>query len=310
MDKLGSSNTRVLLTGSNGLLGQKLTDFIIQKTNYLLCCTSQGVNRNPNDAGYDFVQLDLLDKDGLKALIQEFQPSHIIHCAAMTSVEACEQEAEKCQQLNVDLVGDLANWAREFDYHLTFLSTDFVFDGKNGPYKEGDPVKACNAYGQSKIEAEALILGSGCRAAILRTILVYGVIADKNRSNLVLWAKQKLEKGEKINVVDDQWRMPTWVDDLAMTCILSVEKNAKGIFHISSEQQYSIIEAVYEIADFWGLDKSLISPVHAADIGQAENRPQRTGFYLDKAKTELGYVPTSFKESLNYIDQQIKYYNS
>lgn len=308
MDKLGNTSTRVLLTGSNGFLGQKCTDFILEKTNFTLCCTSQSPNRNPNDTGYRFVQLDLLDNEGLVDLMEEFQPTHILHTAAMTAVEACEQDPILCQKLNVDVVKLLTEVAVIKNIHLTFLSTDFVFDGKNGPYKEIDETNSCNAYGASKIAAEQIILASSAKAAILRTILVYGVIADKKRSNLVLWAKSKLGAKEAIKVVNDQWRMPTWVDDLADACILCIEKSATGIFHISSEKMYSVLEAVQEIADYWGYDKSLISPISAAEIGQSENRPQKTGFILDKAKKELGYQPTSFRDSLPLIDQQIKFY--
>lgn len=307
MDELKNSR-RVLITGSNGFLGQKLTDVLVEKQKFQICCTSQGPNRNPNTMGYEFVQLDLLDTEGLISLIDSFKPTHIVHTAAITSVEICEAEPDKCKKLNIDVVSTIAELCRSKDIHLTFLSTDFVFDGKNGPYDELSPSNPCNAYGQSKLMAEQAITGSGCRAAILRTILVYGIIADKKRSNLVLWAKSKLEAKEPIKVVSDQWRMPTWVDDLAKACILSIEKNAEGIYHISSDKMFSIQEAVEEVAAFWGLDKTLITAIRAEEIGQAENRPQKTGFILKKAQEELGFQPTPFQESLTFIDQQFKYY--
>src|SRR5690606_11075283 len=267
---------------------------------------SQSAQKNPNKEGYSFYQLDLLDQLELNKLITNFKPTHIIHCAALTSVELCEDNPTLCDQLNVQLPAHLAAKAKENNIHLTFLSTDFVFDGQSGPYEEMAACNPCNAYGISKLNAEKAILATGCRAAILRTILVYGVIADKKRSNLVLWAKNKLEAKEAINVVNDQWRMPTWVDDLAQACLLTVQKNAEGIYHISSEKRYSILEAVYDVADYWKLDKSLIQSISAADIGQQDNRPKETGFIIDKAKRELGFRPTAFRESLSIIDQQIK----
>ena len=306
MDKLNPKPTRILLTGANGFLGQKCTDLIVEHTSYELCCTSQSAQKNPNREGYSFYQLDLLDHMELKKIISNFMPTHIIHCAALTSVEQCEENPALCDQLNVQLPARLAVVAKENNIHFTFLSTDFVFDGQAGPYAETATCNPCNAYGLSKLKAENLILATGCRAAILRTILVYGVIADKKRSNLVLWAKNKLEAKETIKVVNDQWRMPTWVDDLAKACLLAVQTNAEGIYHISSEKRYSILEAVYEIADYWKLDKSLIQSISAAAIGQQHNRPKETGFIIDKSKKELGFRPTSFKASLPIIDQQIK----
>ena len=254
MDKLSTHKPRVLLTGSNGFLGQKLTDLLLEKTDYDLYCTSQSDNRNPNNRGYEFIKLDLLDFASLDKLIDQIKPTHIVHTAALTSVEHCEQDPAYCTKLNVDLVNHIAQVCKKRDIHLTFLSTDFVFDGHNGPYDEKAATNPTNAYGQSKVYAEQSIIDSGCRAAVLRTILVYGIIADKNRSNLVLWAKSKLEAKEAIKVVADQWRMPTWVDDLAQACLLCISKNAAGIFHISSDKMFSILEAVQKVADFWALD--------------------------------------------------------
>ncbi|MBE8720140.1 SDR family oxidoreductase [Sphingobacterium pedocola] len=306
MDELINGEKRILLTGSNGFLGQKLTDFIVQKTDYSLLCTSKSANRNPNIKGYNYVQLSLINQKELATLIDTYSPTHIVHTAATTSVEACENNWEECKQLNTDTVQFLAEICEKKNIHLTFLSTDFVFDGKEGTYLETAPTNPCNAYGKSKVAAEQKIIQSGCKAAILRTILVYGVIADKNRSNLILWAKNKLQDNEVIRVVQDQWRMPTWVDDLANACLLAVQKNAVGIYHISGDEMYSILDIVYKVADHWSLNIDLITPVTAEEIGQADNRPKKTGFVLDKAKKELGFTPTSLANSLAEIDKQLK----
>lgn len=297
---------RILLTGSNGLLGQKLTDFLLLRDDITLLCTSRGENRNPQQAGYTFQKLDLADWEGMQQLIQSFAPTHIIHCAAISSVERCEADPDQAQLINVTIPKQLAELAHLQGIHYTFLSTDFVFDGKQGPYQESDSTGPCNAYGASKVKAEQAILAVNPQAAILRTILVYGVIGDKGRSNLVLWAKGKLEQKEAIKVVADQWRMPTWVDDLAQACILAADKKAEGIFHISGPQLYSIIEVVELVADYWQLDKKLISPILAAEIGQDTNRPRKTGFILDKAHQVLGFKPTSLTASFEQIDIQLK----
>lgn len=300
---------RVLLTGSNGFLGQK---FCEKATEYAEIKTVLGIskssNRNPYLNDKTFQQLDLLDFESLKQVIKDFKPTHLLHTAAITSVEVCEQQPDLAQQVNVELPTQLAQICKEEDIHYTFLSTDFVFDGQNGPYKESDAVKATNEYGQSKIDAEQAIQAINTEAAILRTILVYGAIPDRNRSNLVLWAKKQLENNMLINVVSDQWRMPTWVDDLADACYLAMLKKAKGIFHISGNEMMSIVEAVEIIADTWNLDKSLITQISAKNIGQDKNRPQKTGFVLDKANKLLGYIPTSFVVSLHRIEHQLKEY--
>lgn len=305
MDELNTK--RILITGSNGFLGQKLTDLLAGIDGHRLCCTSKGPNRNPNKSGYHFVQLDLLNRPEVESLLRDFQPTHIVHTAAVTGVEACQADPEYCKNLNVRAVSQLAQWCKQKDAHLTFLSTDFVFNGQQtAPYQESDPTSPCNLYGESKVEAEQAIRQSGCRSAILRTILVYGVIADKNRSNLVLWAKSKLQANQPIQVVSDQWRMPTWVDDLAKATWCAITRNAEGIYHISGSDRVSILEAVQTVAAHWKLDKELITPVQSAALGQATNRPRYTGFIIDKAKQDLDFQPTSFKTALSHIDEQIQ----
>ena len=302
---------RVLLTGSNGFLGQKFCEKLSQYSDITsILGVSKSENRNPYLNENTFQQLDLLDFENLEQTILTFKPTHILHTAAITSVEMCADQPELAQSINVDLSSKLAKICSEQNIHFTFISTDFVFDGQNGPYKETDAVKATNAYGQSKIDAEEAILAVNKDAAILRTILVYGAVPDKNRSNLVLWAKKQLEHNQKINVVSDQWRMPTFVDDLADSCYLAMHNKASGIFHISGNEMMTIVEAVRILADTWNFDQSLINPITAAEIGQAYNRPHKTGFILDKAKTILNYKPTPFVVSLHKIEQQLKNYNS
>lgn len=302
---------RILLTGSNGFLGQKFCERLSEYPEIKsILGLSKSENRNPYLDENTFQQLDLLDFEKLEGIISVFKPTHILHTAALTSVEVCAEQPKFAKQINVNLSAKLAQIAKVENIHFTFISTDFVFDGQNGPYKETDAVKATNAYGQSKIDAEEAIIKVNENAAILRTILVYGAIPDKNRSNLVLWAKKQLEQNLKINVVSDQWRMPTFVDDLANACYFAMQKQVKGIFHISGNEMMTILEAVQLVADTWNFDKSLIHPITAAEIGQASNRPSKTGFILDKAETILNYKPTPFVVSLQKIEEQLKKYNS
>ncbi len=127
-----------------------------------------------------------------------------------------------------------------------------------------------------------------------------------SRSNIVLWAKQNLEQGKKINVVDDQFRSPTLAEDLADGCILLAQKKAQGIYNISGKDFLSILQLVHLVADYYGLDKSLINPSKSADIKQPAKRPPITGFIIDKAIKDLGYNPHSFTEGIKLMDEQVK----
>ncbi|MFC7523791.1 SDR family oxidoreductase [Parapedobacter sp. GCM10030251] len=296
---------KILVTGSNGLLGQKITELALADQTIELIATSRGENRHPIKSGYRYVDLDILDQHQLRETVAEYRPDAIINTAAMTNVDACEHDPEGCRKLNVDAVATLVELCEAYSIHLIHLSTDFIFDGKEGPYAEDAAPNPLSLYGQSKWDAEKLIQQSTCKWAILRTILVYGVVADMSRSNIVLWAKGALEKGQPLNVVNDQWRMPTLAEDLARACLLAVTRQAEGIFHISGEDLFAIHELVAAVADFWGLDKSRIHEVSSSTLSQAAPRPARTGFVLDKARSVLGYAPHSFREGLAVVDRQL-----
>lgn len=297
---------KILVTGSNGLLGQKLTDICILDPEIELVATSVGADRHQAKAGYIYEELDIRDKDRLTELVKRHRPDAIINTAAMTNVDTCETEKDLCTALNVDAVSILISVCEEYDIHLIHLSTDFIFDGEDGPYAEDAVPNPLSYYGLTKLRAEELLKSSSCRWAILRTIIVYGIVSDMSRSNIVLWAKGALEKGVPINVVDDQWRMPTLAEDLAIGCILAVKKGAEGVFNISGKDLMSIIEIVERVADFYGLDKSLIKPISAESLNQTAKRPKKTGFILDKAISELGYQPRTFEEGMEILEMQLK----
>ena len=185
--------------------------------------------------------------------------------------------------------------------------SSFIFDGNNGPYKETDiPYPPKSVYSESKFESEKVVTASGIKWTIIRTVLVYGVVDNMSRSNIVLWAKDSLTNKKKINVVDDQFRTPTLAEDLAEGCVLAALKGATGIYHISGKDFMDILQMVKRIADFWHLDTSLITPSKTNQIGQPAQRPLRTGFILDKAMHDLGYNPHSFEEGLAIVDKQLK----
>ena len=297
---------RILVTGSNGLLGQKLIKLLGNKPDIELLATSKGVNRVSNQEGYQYQSLDITNQQEINAVFDTFKPDAVINTAAMTNVDACEDDKELCWDLNVNAVKYMIAAAEKHNMHLIHLSTDFVFDGEAGPYKETDQPNPLSYYGKSKYEAEKLLQASNIKWAIARTIIVYGVAENMSRSNIVLWAKEALEKGNPLTIVDDQFRSPTLAEDLAMGCWLIAEKQAEGIYHLSGKDVMSIIELVNRVADFYGLDKSIISPISSSSLNQAAKRPPKTGFILDKAIKELEYSPCSFEEGLAIITGQMK----
>jgi len=296
---------RVLVTGSNGLLGQKITQQILRRPEVELIATSRGANKYPVEEGYIYETMDILDKDQMAIILERHRPDVVIHTAAITNVDVCHTNHETCWETNVDATATLISLCEKMGIHFIYVSTDFVFDGLNGPYKEDDSANPVSYYGDSKLAAENLTKQMKGRWTIIRTILVYGILNDMSRSNIVLWAKGALEAGKPINVVNDQWRMPTLAEDLADACLLAVKHGAVGTFHISGKDMMSVAELVKRVAAFWNLDAGLMKEVSSDSLGQEAKRPKKTGFILDKAMTELQYQPHSFEEGLALVRQQL-----
>lgn len=297
---------KILVTGSNGLLGQKITDLILLKyPDIALIATGIGDNRHPIKTRYVYEQLDVTDTEQIENIITKHQPNTIIHTAAMTNVDVCEQEQAKCWIQNVTAVQNLVSICELNNIHLIHLSTDFIFDGENGPYTEEAIARPLSFYGKSKLAAENIITQSKCKYAILRTILVYGITADMSRSNIVLWAKKALEKGNPINVVNDQWRTPTLAEDLAQGCLLVAIKTAQGVYNISGKDMMNMVTLVNKVGIFWKLNTNIVNEVNSKTLNQAAIRPPKTGFILEKSIRDLGYQPHSFEEGLAILDKQI-----
>ncbi len=296
---------KILITGSNGLLGQKLVSLLTQNPDIQLIATSRGTNRLSFTDGYDYQEMDITNAEKVAEVIEKNRPDAIIHTAAMTNVDQCESEKELCWTMNVKAVEYLVKSCEKHNIFLCHLSTDFVFDGEAGPYSEEDKPSPISFYGWSKYAAEEVAKRSKCAYSIIRTVLVYGITNDMSRSNIILWVKKSLEAQKPIKVVTDQLRTPTLAEDLALGCWLSVDKKAEGIFHISGKDFLTPYEMAVKTADFFGLDKSLISRVDSSNFTQPAKRPARTGFVLDKAVSVLGYNPVSFEEGIGILAEQI-----
>lgn len=296
---------RILVTGSNGLLGQKLTGLLQDDPSSYLIATARGKSALPITRG-EYHPLDISDRDNVESVLRFTKPDVIINTAAMTQVDDCETQREACWKANVTAVENLVRCCQSLHIHLVHVSTDFIFDGSHGPLDENATPSPVNFYGESKLAAEKVIQNSSVSWAILRTVLVFGITNDMSRSNIVLWVKKSLEQQKKIQVVNDQWRTPTLAEDLAQGCFLAATKRARGIYNISGKDFMCPYDIAMQTAEFFKLDKSLITATDSSKFVQPAKRPPKTGFIIDKARRELGYEPRSFQEGLALLAQQIQ----
>ncbi|MEM6642445.1 MAG: NAD(P)-dependent oxidoreductase [Bacteroidota bacterium] len=297
---------KVLITGANGLLGQKLIGLYNGNPNVQTIATGIESSRL-GDGDYQYHSMDITSIKDVEKVVAETKPEVIINAAAMTQVDQCETEREACWRLNVTAVDHLIKASEKYGCFLIHLSTDFVFDGTAGPYKEQDTPNPVSYYGESKLASEQLLLSSKINYSIARTQLVYGIVPNLSRSNIILWVKKSLEEGKSLKIVNDQWRTPTLAEDLAKGCALIAEQEAKGIFHISGEDLLTPYDMAMATCDYFDLDKGLIEEVDGSLFQQTAKRPPRTGFVLDKAKEALGYQPVSFKEGIAVLGSQISH---
>jgi len=297
---------KILVTGANGLLGHKLVSLLSQQQDVSLVATAKGICRFFLPDNVVYRNLDITNTDACKNLFNEFKPDALINAAAMTQVDTCEDEREACDLINITGVSNLIKAIGKRNTHFVHLSTDFIYEGDEEEYFEDSKVNPLNYYGRSKWKSEQLFEKVSFPYSILRTVLVYGVRQDLSPTNIVLWAKAVLEKGEKINVVDDQYRCPTIAEDVALACLQVIQENATGVYHVCGKDFLSILDIVFEIADYWGLDKSLIHSISTVDLNQKARRPLKTNLNVSKAKQVFNYQPKSFREGLKLLDEQMK----
>jgi dTDP-4-dehydrorhamnose reductase len=300
---------KILVTGANGLLGQKLCELLESDKDIELIATAARPLTVPLSRG-QFYEMDITDQLAVDSTVSKTAPDVVINTAAMTQVDHCEIQREACWNANVTALEYLVNACSNVGAHLVHVSTDFIFDGTRELLDENEEPKPVNFYGESKLAGERVVQNSQIQWSILRTVLVYGLTRDMSRSNIVLWVKKSLEEGKTIQVVNDQWRTPTLAEDLAIGCYLAAKKKATGIFNISGKDYLSAYDIAIRTADFFQLDKSLIKETDSTKFTQPARRPPKTGFLIDKARKSLGYEPRSFEEGLKILQQQLVEFSS
>jgi dTDP-4-dehydrorhamnose reductase len=290
---------KMLVTGANGLLGQHLVKLLLAN-DFIVVATGKGPCRLPFEQGdrFRYFPADISSPMGLQEIFRKEQPAIVVHAAAMTQLDECEVKQDESFNVNVQGTIHTLLDAESFSSFFIYVSTDFVFDGVTGNYKEDDDQNPLSWYGFTKVQAESMVQTANMPWAIVRTCLVYGNPRTGARSNIITWVKKSLEEGKKIKVVSDQLRTPTYVEDLARGILLIAQGRKAGVFHIAGKDLLTPYQMALETANYLGLDSSLIEKVDASVFTQPAKRPPKTGLDITKARNQLGYEPLSFSEGL------------
>ena len=289
---------KILITGGNGLLGQSLRSFL-SKENFEVIASGLRDDRLVNH-NHVYIPLDVSNKTDCVNILNTFNPDIIINTAAITNVDYCEVNKDECLKVNADSVSHFLPFCKKNNKKFIQISTDFLFNGKSGPYNETQPYKPINHYGFSKMIAEKNIFNADLsNFLIIRTCLVYGFKEDSN--NIYMWVKRKLDKGDSVNIVDDQFRTPTVVSDLSQAILQAIQHDVKGVFNISSGEYLSIFDFVCNIVKAFGYDKSLLQRCKSNKINQKAARPKKSGLQVEKAIQAFGFSPTKMDVFLKSI---------
>lgn len=298
-----SLKKRILVFGANGMLGQRtVLKFSEEPELYEILLSS--AEPTAILQGMDYVQADLTKREEVKKVIHDFVPDYIVNCAAYTNVDGCEKERDLSWKVNVSAVEFMAEGARAYDSAIVHISSDYVFDGTKGYYTETDLPNPISYYGRTKLAAENALKISGVMNTIIRTNVLYGVIAA-GRNDFVRWVVESLRQNKPIRIVTDQINNPTYLDDLAGAIYLAVKFKKFGLYNIGGAEFMNRYEFTLKIADYFNLDKSLISPITTAELNQPAPRPLKSGLVNLKAETELGYKPHSLEETFAKIKKSL-----
>lgn len=287
---------RIIILGANGFTGRRILKRLASQPKHTLLACSLHQDILPEE-GYRFETLNILDYKSTDALLNSFQPEVIVNASALSVVDFCEQHQEEAYAMNVSAVKHLAEYCHANSCRLIHLSTDFVFDGTaSKAYEETDTPNPINYYGKTKRWGEEAIEQICNDYAIVRVEVVYGKPFAGQHGNIVHLVKSRLENGQSIRVVSDQFRSPTWVEDIAFAIESLLSSKHQGIYHICGGETLSVADIAFRVAKHFQLDTSLIQSVTTEEMNEATPRPLFSPMSTEKAFQTFGYQPSKLEE--------------
>lgn len=287
--RLGAYTMKLLVTGASGLLGSAL----LREASKSGMIAVAAYNSHPLNGG---LQMDVTKPAQVQAAMQRVAPEYVIHTAAFTDVDACEIEPQRARDVNALGTKNVADACKEHGAKLVYVSTDYVFDGEDGPYSEEDPTHPINVYGESKLAGERFTLNYSDNA-VARVCVLYG----PDKPNFVTWVIDSLRSNTPINVVSDQYNTPTYVGNCARALLRMCELGLKGVYHVSGREQLNRYAFARAIADVFALNEKLINETTTDTLRQRARRPINSSLRVAKAERALGIRLANVREGLTLL---------
>jgi len=295
-----SMQTRILLTGASGLLGSKIVQ-MSRERNLTIYPT---YNEHPAQ-GENKLKVDLQNPQQINDSLQSLKPEYVIHCAALTDVDKCEINQELAQKINIEGTRNIIKASEKAGAFLIFVSTDYVFQGDKGAYKEEDETNPINYYGYTKLQAEILVRNMMSNWAIVRPSVIYGSVPAAGKVNFALWLINKLQQREPVKIITDQWVSPTLNTNLGEMILEIIQRRLSGVYHLAGATQINRYEFSKKIAQCFSLDEKLILPALSKDMNWLAKRPLNTTLNTQKASHTLGAKPMVIQEALTQLKTEI-----
>jgi dTDP-4-dehydrorhamnose reductase len=290
---------KLLIIGASGVLGGRLFNDTIKKK-----WNSMGTYCSHKRPGLSC--LDVSDKNSLEKVFDFFRPEYTVMAGGITNVDLCALKPKLAEEVNIKGTLNLVKKIKEYSSKLVYVSTDYIFDGKNGPYKENDKPNPINIYGRTKLEAENIVRAELKDYLIVRTCQLYGVAERSSApdSNFAIKIIRNMRAGKKVYAADDLYSTPTYSGSLSDIVIKLIEKKAKGIYHGAGTEFISRYDYVRKIADIFKLDKALIRKVKLKDLNLKAKRPKKGGLKIDKVKKEKNIKTYDCKTGIMLLKKQ------
>ena len=264
---------KVIVVGGSGLLGQQLVQLLKQKKfDVFATYNSERINKD------GFFPLDITKNDDTNAFITGIKPDVVVLTAAFTDVDACEQHKETAFSVNVTGTGNVANACESVGAKMVYISSDYVFNGEKGNYKEVDNTDPVDYYGFTKLKGEEQVQNICSDYIIARTSVLYGA----HKPNFVTWILSKLEQNKSISIVTDQIVSPTHTLDLSEQLVTLLDHDASGIFHTAGGEIISRFDLAVQTAEVFDFDVTLVKPTSMDKMKWVAKRPKNSSLNVSK----------------------------
>jgi len=292
---------KLLITGGSGFLGSKIASISLKKGYE----TYSGYNKHKAMNGIP-VQFDICDKKAVNKSFERIKPEVVIHAAAFTNVDKCEENIEIARRVNIEGTRNIVKSCKFHNVFLIYISTDYVFSGEEGMYKEIDKPKPINYYGLTKFEAEKIISSSSIKWSIARPSAIFDFTPAPRKSNFALWLIKRCREKKKMKIITDQWVSPVLNTNLSEMILEIIERKLTGIYHLAGATPLNRYDFAMLLCDTFHLDKDLIHPTKSSNMKWRAKRPLNSSLDVTKAMNKLKNKPLHIHEAINRLKEEIK----